>query len=187
MFPKRPGESPSPPVPPFPIGRAGTSRQAFQPQNSTLHCLLQSQFQLPSSGARVCRRVYHQTTKPPDLGVPSASCSRLSPRHDISPNHTSSCAAHPQQNHCSQVRIPRITQLPYRVSLPPSKKKMTANEPREDWQKQPPYRPISQDPGFAAKHTGSCHCGRVRYSLSRDRPLSSKYCHCRDCQALHGT
>jgi hypothetical protein len=63
---------------------------------------------------------------------------------------------------------------------------MAAEKPREDWESQPPYKPASQRPNFTTKHRGSCHCGRVEYLLSRDRPLSSKYCHCRDCQVLHG-
>lgn len=65
-------------------------------------------------------------------------------------------------------------------------REMAEDKPLEDWESQPPYKPASQRPDFVAEHRGSCHCGRVEYSLSRDRPLSSKYCHCRDCQVLHG-
>lgn len=41
------------------------------------------------------------------------------------------------------------------------------------------------DEPFSVKWRGQCHCGRVRYQLGRDRPLSSKYCHCTTCQRLH--
>ncbi|GJN80214.1 hypothetical protein PLIIFM63780_003739 [Purpureocillium lilacinum] len=57
------------------------------------------------------------------------------------------------------------------------------------WELQPPYQsPIQADDSSpsAAKLRGACHCGRVVYHLSRDSPLDSKYCHCRDCQVLHG-
>eukprot|EP01130_Rhizamoeba_saxonica_P017640 TRINITY_DN8595_c0_g1_i1.p1 TRINITY_DN8595_c0_g1~~TRINITY_DN8595_c0_g1_i1.p1 ORF type:complete len:152 (-),score=15.13 TRINITY_DN8595_c0_g1_i1:51-506(-) len=30
-----------------------------------------------------------------------------------------------------------------------------------------------------------CHCGKVGYDVTQE-PLDSKYCHCRDCQKLHG-
>lgn len=43
-----------------------------------------------------------------------------------------------------------------------------------------------QEEYFPVKWRGQCHCGRVQYQVSRDRPLSSKYCHCTTCQRLHG-
>lgn len=53
---------------------------------------------------------------------------------------------------------------------------------------QPPLRPPYQHvEGFEKKLEGSCHCGRVKYWLKRDKPLDAKYCHCRGCQVLHGT
>lgn len=54
------------------------------------------------------------------------------------------------------------------------------------WADKPPYAPASQRPGFVARRRASCHCGRVKYSLGRERPLASKFCHCRGCQVLHG-
>lgn len=54
------------------------------------------------------------------------------------------------------------------------------------WADEPPYAPASQRPGFVARRRASCHCGRVKYSLGRERPLASKFCHCRGCQVLHG-
>jgi len=40
---------------------------------------------------------------------------------------------------------------------------------------------------FKVWYEGSCHCGRVRYQLGRERPLASKICHCGTCQVLHGS
>ncbi|UNI16939.1 hypothetical protein JDV02_003321 [Purpureocillium takamizusanense] len=60
------------------------------------------------------------------------------------------------------------------------------------WALQPPYQSLdppdsSPSPSAAAAALrGACHCGRITYRLSRDAPLDSKYCHCRDCQVLHG-
>ncbi|KAI5460892.1 Mss4-like protein [Mariannaea sp. PMI_226] len=60
----------------------------------------------------------------------------------------------------------------------------------ELWKCRPPYqKPDTRSPEretFERKIEGSCHCGKVKYWLSRDIPLSSKYCHCRDCRVLHG-
>jgi hypothetical protein len=39
--------------------------------------------------------------------------------------------------------------------------------------------------GFIARYRGRCNCGRVEFESSAD-PVDSKYCHCRDCQRLHG-
>ncbi|OAA59776.1 Mss4-like protein [Niveomyces insectorum RCEF 264] len=33
---------------------------------------------------------------------------------------------------------------------------------------------------------GACYCQAVVYDVTRDRPLSSKYCHCNACKTLHG-
>ncbi|CAI4216054.1 unnamed protein product [Parascedosporium putredinis] len=54
------------------------------------------------------------------------------------------------------------------------------------WTEKPPYIPASQRSGFTSRHRGSCHCGKIQYSLNREEPLASKYCHCSDCQTLHG-
>ncbi len=50
----------------------------------------------------------------------------------------------------------------------------------------PPYLPAAQRQSFNVKLTGSCHCGRVKYDLDTDEPLNTKFCHCRDCQIIHG-
>lgn len=54
------------------------------------------------------------------------------------------------------------------------------------WKHREPYRVHGSDEEFPVKWKGSCHCGKVTYQLSRDKPLASKYCHCTTCQRLHG-
>ncbi|KAK3385269.1 Mss4-like protein [Podospora didyma] len=62
----------------------------------------------------------------------------------------------------------------------------TTHRQEDQWKHRAPYR-IHDDPqGFDVKWKGKCHCGAVQYQLSRDKPLSSKYCHCTTCQRLHG-
>ncbi|PKS06240.1 hypothetical protein jhhlp_006986 [Lomentospora prolificans] len=58
-------------------------------------------------------------------------------------------------------------------------------QPDADWTAQPPYQSASHRSDYVPRHRGSCHCGRIQYSLAREEPLASKYCHCRDCQTLH--
>lgn len=59
-------------------------------------------------------------------------------------------------------------------------------EDNEEWKSKPPYRTAGANEEFEKKWTATCHCARVKYWLSRDKPLASKYCHCIDCQSLHG-
>lgn len=67
---------------------------------------------------------------------------------------------------------------------------MGSNSFDQDWKTAAPYLPSSQaevdGKPFDKKIRGECHCGQVSYWLSRDRPLASKFCHCRDCQKMHG-
>jgi hypothetical protein len=56
-----------------------------------------------------------------------------------------------------------------------------------EWKFNAPYKIHSKDgEGFKALYEGSCHCGRVKYQLSRERPLDAKFCHCTTCQVIHG-
>ncbi|KAK5946222.1 hypothetical protein PMZ80_000363 [Knufia obscura] len=57
----------------------------------------------------------------------------------------------------------------------------------DEWKHNPPYRVHEDDEKFPAKWTGGCHCGKVKYQLSREKPLASKFCHCTTCQRLHGS
>lgn len=52
------------------------------------------------------------------------------------------------------------------------------------WKTKPPYQ--KPDKAFNKAMQGACHCGQVKYWLSKDNPLASKYCHCDDCKVIHG-
>lgn len=56
----------------------------------------------------------------------------------------------------------------------------------DDWKLRAPYRIHGGSDGFQTRYEASCHCGRVKYQLSREKPLDAKYCHCTTCQTLHG-
>lgn len=56
----------------------------------------------------------------------------------------------------------------------------------DQWKHREPYRVHENTDDFDVKWEGQCHCGKVQYQLSRDKPLSAKYCHCTTCQRLHG-
>lgn len=53
------------------------------------------------------------------------------------------------------------------------------------WKDEVPYKLAGEDKGFEIKYTASCMCGEVQYAANAD-PVSAKYCHCTDCQRLHG-
>jgi hypothetical protein len=55
-----------------------------------------------------------------------------------------------------------------------------------EWKFRAPYKVHSNDPDFKPLYEGSCHCGRIQYQLSREKPLDAKFCHCTTCQVLHG-
>ncbi len=44
---------------------------------------------------------------------------------------------------------------------------------------------VMDDSAFVPRYRAQCHCGAVCYEVCAD-PLDAKYCHCRDCQLLHG-
>lgn len=54
------------------------------------------------------------------------------------------------------------------------------------WKFRAPYKVHDNDPNFHVRYEGSCHCGRIKYQLSREKPLDSKFCHCTTCQKIHG-
>lgn len=68
----------------------------------------------------------------------------------------------------------------------PSEEEMAEDNNNEEWKSKPPYRTAGVNEEFEKKWTATCSCGRIKYWLSRDKPLASKYCHCVDCQSLHG-
>ncbi|CAM6129239.1 unnamed protein product [Calypogeia fissa] len=70
---------------------------------------------------------------------------------------------------------------------PNIKTTITIDQESEDWKHRPPYATLDpQNGGFKPRYEGSCHCGRVKFQLSREIPLDAKFCHCTDCQRLHG-
>lgn len=101
----------------------------------------------------------------------------------------------------TRVSTPRVAQTVARQSIRSSssfqdeKQKMDAKEARgeksekpvEDWQKRAPYKIHEANENFKARYEASCHCGKVKYQLSREEPLDSKLCHCTTCQTQHGT
>lgn len=56
-----------------------------------------------------------------------------------------------------------------------------------EWKKRAPYKVHDSNDNFKARYEASCHCGKVKYQLSREEPLDSKLCHCTTCQTQHGT
>jgi hypothetical protein len=56
-----------------------------------------------------------------------------------------------------------------------------------EWKQRPPYRVHEKNEDFDVKYEANCHCGKVKYQLSRREPLDSKLCHCTTCQTQHGT
>jgi len=58
--------------------------------------------------------------------------------------------------------------------------------PAHDWKKRPPYSIHESNDKFKARYEANCHCGKVKYQLSRQEPLDSKLCHCTTCQTQHG-
>lgn len=59
-----------------------------------------------------------------------------------------------------------------------------ADTPDTAWSTEAPYR--KPDKNFEKNILGSCHCELVQYWLSREVPLTTKFCHCEDCQIIHG-
>jgi hypothetical protein len=55
-----------------------------------------------------------------------------------------------------------------------------------EWKFREPYKVQENSGDFKALYEGGCHCGRVKYQLSREKPLDAKFCHCTTCQVLHG-
>lgn len=62
----------------------------------------------------------------------------------------------------------------------------TSEKGVQDWQKKAPYKIHEPNDKFNARYEASCHCGKVKYQLSREEPLDSKLCHCTTCQTQHG-
>lgn len=79
------------------------------------------------------------------------------------------------------------------ISSSPALRTMDKNQARgesttglSEWKQRPPYRIHEKNEDFEVKYEANCHCGRVKYQLSRREPLDSKLCHCTTCQTQHG-
>ena len=55
-------------------------------------------------------------------------------------------------------------------------------EGKHEWKLRAPYRFHEPNEHFNARYEAGCHCGKVKYQLSRDEPLDSKLCHCTTCE-----
>lgn len=62
----------------------------------------------------------------------------------------------------------------------------TTHRKEDEWKHRAPYTVHKDDADFDTKWKGGCHCGKVKYELSREKPLATKFCHCSTCQRLHG-
>lgn len=56
----------------------------------------------------------------------------------------------------------------------------------EAWKHRAPYRIQTPEEFGPVKWRAKCKCGRISYTLKRDKPLNAKFCHCRGCQVMHG-
>lgn len=65
-------------------------------------------------------------------------------------------------------------------------KKEDLDGEHNEWKFNAPYKVHENDENFNALYEGGCHCGRVKYQLSKEKPLNAKFCHCTTCQVLHG-
>ncbi|KZT53643.1 hypothetical protein CALCODRAFT_500905 [Calocera cornea HHB12733] len=55
------------------------------------------------------------------------------------------------------------------------------------WASDPPYTlPPGERAPFQPTWHGACFCRTVQWAVRREQPLDAKYCHCTDCQRLHG-
>lgn len=106
------------------------------------------------------------------LSIMSPSRRSASPLSSTTPkksrgSHMESTAADPPELHPAQHQVGSST------------------EGKHDWKKRPPYRVHEPNEHFPVKLEGGCHCGTVRFQLSRAEPLDSKLCHCTTCQKQH--
>jgi hypothetical protein len=56
----------------------------------------------------------------------------------------------------------------------------------DGWKERATYSIRNSDENAHCIYEARCHCGKVKYQLSREIPLDSKLCHCTTCQTQHG-
>lgn len=72
------------------------------------------------------------------------------------------------------------------TKMDPNEAKGQTEQGKDDWKHRAPYRLREPNENFKSRYEASCHCGKVKYQLSREEPLDSKLCHCTTCQTQHG-
>lgn len=101
----------------------------------------------------------------------SSSCFKMPNKH----NNKGAVAEHIEKDHASEADEAHQFQSG------------TSTHRKEDeWKHREPYRIHGDDEDFPVKWKGGCHCGKIKYQLSREKPLAAKFCHCTTCQRLHG-
>jgi hypothetical protein len=90
-----------------------------------------------------------------------------------------------QQHQCRQNGQPASISPSNSNRMPEDQDTSSASD-LDDWKQRAPYQIHTPNDDFHTIWKGSCHCGKVRYQLSREKPLAAKYCHCTTCQRLHG-
>jgi hypothetical protein len=79
---------------------------------------------------------------------------------------------------------PAFSQTTFKMDKDQSRGESTSGI--SEWKQRPPYRVHDEAADFDTKYEANCHCGKVKYQLSRREPLDSKLCHCTTCQTQHG-
>ncbi|OBZ72514.1 hypothetical protein A0H81_07839 [Grifola frondosa] len=67
----------------------------------------------------------------------------------------------------------------------PSIPSQNGGNSEKDFTQKPPYEWTSEGGKFQPKYTSECWCGNVSFEYHGD-PIDAKYCHCCQCQHLHG-
>jgi hypothetical protein len=132
-----------------------------------------------------CKQTRHSISSPPScltitfMYLPSLALRRL-------PIFTTSSAlprarllaSHITRQHAS------FSQTTFKMDKDQSRGESTTGI--SEWKQRPPYSVHDKNENFDVKYEANCHCGKVKYQLSRQEPLDSKLCHCTTCQTQHG-
>ena len=127
----------------------------------------------------VPRHIFIQRISRSVSGFPTGNTSRLLPASFLAPRRPFSSMSPNQQNGAETNGSVEEGSHQYQAGN-------TTHRKEDEWKHRDPYRIHDEDENFPVKWKGSCHCGKIKYQLSREKPLASKYCHCTTCQRLHG-
>jgi hypothetical protein len=91
-------------------------------------------------------------------------------------------------SHLTRYPAPSFTTSAFKMAENENKNQSRGEETTgiSEWKQRPPYRVHEKNEDFDVKYEANCHCGKVKYQLSRREPLDSKLCHCTTCQTQHG-